>query len=418
MVARMNTSKNISKALNYNEQKVSKGKAKVLHAKNFLKAASDMNFYDKLRHFEKYTALNERTTTNAMHVSLNFDPSENLSNEKMIEIANAYMEKIGFGEQPYLVYRHYDSGHPHIHIVTTNIEADGKRISMHNMGRNQSEQARKEIEKDFGLIKAEDKKNADTLKIQPVNASKVAYGKSETRRAISNVLGPVLSQYKFTSLAELNAVLKLYNITADRGQEGTRMYNNNGLTFHVLDEYGNKIGIGVKASSFFMKPTLTNLQKQFEANEALRQPRKKRITSNIDWILNGRKLSLPEFIKALEKENISVILRQNKDGFIYGVTYVDQKTKCVFNGSDLGKQYSAKTIQERCGEVEEQEQKQTCKKEIADIEKHDKDLLPLNNSLEKNNTLLDSLLHPQQTYGDTPSDLKSTRKKKRKRISL
>jgi len=55
MVARMNTSKNISKALNYNEQKVAKGKAEILDAKNFLKATGDMNFYDKLRHFEKYT---------------------------------------------------------------------------------------------------------------------------------------------------------------------------------------------------------------------------------------------------------------------------------------------------------------------------------------------------------------------------
>ena len=158
MVARINTSKSISKALNYNEHKVQEGKAEILSASGFLKEADKMNFYEKLERFESLTSLNERTATNTLHVSLNFDPSETLSNDKLVEIADTYMQKIGYNNQPYLVYRHHDAGHPHIHIVSTNIERDGSRISMHNMGRNQSEKARKEIEIDFKLVKAEDKK--------------------------------------------------------------------------------------------------------------------------------------------------------------------------------------------------------------------------------------------------------------------
>jgi uncharacterized protein YijF (DUF1287 family) len=53
------------------------------------------------------------------------------------------MEKIGFGEQPYLIYKHEDAGHPHIHIVSTTIKADGSRINTHNIGRNQSEKQEK-----------------------------------------------------------------------------------------------------------------------------------------------------------------------------------------------------------------------------------------------------------------------------------
>ena len=56
------------------------------------------------------------------------------------------MEKIGFGEQPYLTYQHFDAGHPHIHIVSVKVRADGSRIDTQNIGRNQSEKARKEIE--------------------------------------------------------------------------------------------------------------------------------------------------------------------------------------------------------------------------------------------------------------------------------
>jgi hypothetical protein len=103
MVARINTGKSISKALNYNEKKVQQNDAKLLLAHNFIKGPDQLTFYDKLRSFEKLTSLNERTTTNTLHVSLNFDPSENLPDEKLTVIAASYMKRIGFGNQPYLV---------------------------------------------------------------------------------------------------------------------------------------------------------------------------------------------------------------------------------------------------------------------------------------------------------------------------
>lgn len=346
----MNTGKSISKALNYNEKKVQQGQAEILSATNFLKDADKMNFYEKQTTFEKLTSLNERTSTNTLHVSLNFDPSENLDNDKMIDIATSYMKRIGFGDQPYLVYRHFDTGHPHIHIVSTNIQRDGNRISMHNMGRNQSEVARKEIEIEFSLVKAESKKLTDALKLKPVNAQKINPGKRSTKAAISNILGIVIPQYKYSSLAELNAVLKLYNVTADRCGEDSHTYKNNGLLFRVLDENGNKIGTPIKASLFYMKPTLKNLEKRFTENEKLKQPHAKRLRAAIDFALLKKSGSgLGQLINDLNKEKISVVLRQNKEGTIYGITYVDHQTKCVFNGSDLGKSYSAKMIQERTG---------------------------------------------------------------------
>lgn len=349
MVARINTSKSISKALNYNEQKLKEGKAEILSASSFIKDADKLNFYDKLNHFERLISLNDRTVTNALHISLNFDPSEQLSNEKLTAIADRYMEQIGFANQPYLVYRHHDAGHPHIHIVSTNIQSDGKRISMHNMGRNQSEKARKNVEKEFGLVRADSKKTSDTFKVVPVKASKVIYGKSETKRAIANVLMVVLNQYKYSSLPELNAVLKLYNVVADRGAEDSRMFQQKGLTYRVLDENGNKEGTPIKASAFYMKPTLAWLEKKFNENEPMKIPLKKKLKAAIDWQLNKPPANLAAFIKALENENITTVLRTGKDGVIYGITYVDHKNKAVFNGSDIGKIYSAKAILEKCG---------------------------------------------------------------------
>jgi Relaxase/Mobilisation nuclease domain len=352
MVARINTGKNISMSLNYNEQKVQRGKAELIAASGFLKEPDEMSFYHKMWHFERLIKLNKRATTNSLHVSLNFDPSEKLVKETLIEIADRYMEHIGFSDQPYLVYRHDDAGHPHIHIVSTNIRADGSRISMHNMGRNQSERARKAIEVEFGLVKAQERKVKKEAELNPVNVYKAIYGKAETRQAISNVLNMVVNQYRYTSLPELNAILRLYNVVADPGSSGSRINKHKGLTYRILDEQGNKVGVPIKASSFFMKPTLKLLESKYAENETLRQPLKRRLAVEIEYSLLKNPRSILDFSENLARSGINVVLRQNDEGQIYGVTYVDLKTKCVFNGSYLGKEYSANGILERLGDGE------------------------------------------------------------------
>ncbi len=343
MVARINTSKSIIRALNYNEKKVQMGKAEILHAAGFLKSLHRLNFYDKIRRFQSLTSLNHRTVTNCLHVSLNFDPSENLTNEKMEGIANAYMDKIGFGQQPYLIYRHFDSGHPHMHIVSTNIKKNGERISMHRIGGNQSEKARKEIEVEFKLVKAA-YKNPLTEKFLPVNNAKVVYGKSELKRSISNVLDLVIAHFKVSSLLELNAVLGLYNIRAERGEPGTRMFNKKGLVFTALDEKGKKTGVAIKASLFYMKPTLKMLEGKFKENEILKSNYRGQVLATILWVFNKRPKDMASFSKELEKEGIQLVLRKGKSDIIYGLTYVDLKHKVVFNGSELGKRFSANAV--------------------------------------------------------------------------
>src|SRR5665213_988747 len=347
MVAKITIPKSIQAVLNYNEKKVQKCAAECLHAANYLSEAQDMNFYQKLNGFEILNNLNSRATTKTIHISLNFDPSEKLSNDKLIEVANVYMEKIGFGQQPFLVYKHEDAGHPHIHIVSTTIREDGSRINTHNIGRNQSEKARKEIEQMYGLVKAERRQQLMKPSIKPVDAAKVIYGKSETKRSISNVVGSVFSQYKFTSLPEFNAALKQFNVIADRGKEEGRIYKNRGLVFCILDSDGNKVGVPIKASSIGCKPILDNLEKKFTANEVAKEPLKQRTKNAIDDCLQTSPESMKNLVAALSQKNIYTVLRQNAEGRLYGITFVDNQNKVVFNGSDLGKGYSAAALQTR-----------------------------------------------------------------------
>lgn len=207
MVAIIKTSNSVQRILNYNEIKVKEGKAECISAINFPLELDRLNFTLKLNRFTKQASLNENVKRNAVHISLNFDPSENHSKEKINEITNVYMEKIGFGKQPYLVYQHHDAGHPHCHIVTNNIQRDGKRIDLHLLGIRKSEPARKEIEELFRLVKAEGRKTKEQFSLQPIANRKIDYGKTESKKAINGVLNKVLFEYKYSSLPELNAVL-------------------------------------------------------------------------------------------------------------------------------------------------------------------------------------------------------------------
>ncbi|MGC4038329.1 MAG: relaxase/mobilization nuclease domain-containing protein [Chitinophagaceae bacterium] len=422
MVARINSGKSISKALNYNEQKVQHGIAELLTASGFVKDYDKLTFYDKINHFNRYTSLNDKVVTNTLHVSLNFDPSEVLENNKLIAIANEYMNRIGFGNQPYLVYRHFDTGHPHIHIVSTNIEADGSRISLHNIGRNQSESARKEIEIQFDLVKADSSKPVNQLNIVPVNAQKLMSGKRSTKAAISNVLSLVIDQYKYCSLAEFNAVLKLYNVSADRCSEISNTYKFNGLLFRVLDDRGNKTGTPIKASLFYMKPTLSNLEKRFQENEKLKTPHTKRLRTIIDYTLfKNHHLTIETFIRLLQQEGISTVLRINKEGIIYGVTYVDHKTKCVFNGSELGNGYSAKNLLEKCdrdeNKISASISEQTKKNQQSEMNDDYSKQQSIGQS--KSIEILNDVINPTRTIDYVPYQLtKASKRKKKKQLKI
>lgn len=425
MVAVIKTGTSIHRALNYNEQKVKEGVAECIAAVNYPKDVSQLSLSNKLNRLLNQAALNENVTRNSVHISLNFDPSEkHLSHVRLTEIADAYMTKIGFAGQPYLVYQHHDAGHPHIHLVTVKVRPDGSRIDTQNIGRNQSQKARKEIEQSFRLVLADEHKQRQAYELKPVNAQKVQYGKSETKRAISNVLDHVVNNYKYTSLPELNAVLQGYNVIADRGDDSSRIYQNGGLVYRVLDSEGNKTGVPIKASHFYSKPTLKYLQQKFQQNEIARQPHKVRVKNAIDLaFLKNPNLTLQGLAEQLQKEGVHTGIRENREGTIYGVTYVDHQTKCVFNGSDLGKAYSAKGLQERCDQKEQMKLETTVQQNIAKgSQKHNQ--LPesgqkarLEQAASVGISKVEGLLQPTQANSYLPHQLKNTKKKKRKRIS-
>jgi len=349
MVAKIVSGKSIRGILNYNENKVASAEAQLLMACGFPRDPDELTFKNKLQRFELLTSQNEKTKTNALHITLNFSNQDTVDDELLQRIALDYMNQIGFGHQPFLVYRHYDAAHPHIHIATVNIEEGGNRIETHNIGKNQSEKARREIEISYGLIKAEDQQKEMAYLLQPVKLERAIYGKSETKAAISAIVREVTGSYKFTSLPELNAALRQFGVLAYPGAEGTLMRQKGGLVYCLLNEEGDTVGIPIKASSIFGSPTLKNLEKKYPLNDSARKPFGLRLKHQLDKAISSS-ADMAEFQDRLQLQGIRVLLRINADGRPYGITFIDNATRTVFNGSDLGKSYSIKSFMDRLAE--------------------------------------------------------------------
>ncbi|RRJ90769.1 relaxase/mobilization nuclease domain-containing protein [Flavobacterium macacae] len=432
MVAIINTGHSLRGIFNYNEKKVRSGQAECIGQGNYPADIEKMGPEMKLRRLTKQAELNQNVTRNSVHISLNFDTSEtHISKEKLMAIADTYMEGIGFAKQPYLVYQHHDSGHPHIHIVSVKIGPDGKRIDMQNIGRNQSETARKEIEKSFGLVVAGDHHDRERYELSPIDSAVVKYGTRDTKRALSAVLRQVLPHYQYGSLAELNAVLNLYNVSATQGSEDSRIFRHNGIVYQVNGEDKKPVGVAVKASSFFMKPTMKYLARRFEEGRVSRTVHSKRIKNALDvQLLTPGTTNFPKMVASLKALGITVVERRNASGLLYGITYVDHTSKCVFNGSALGKKYSAKAIVQRCGEEAEMTGNRTLSRATAhgsksttpegEKLKNQKESVPVAATIgpripPADLKILDALIDPEYDSEYLPRELKGRKKKKKKR---
>jgi len=201
----------------------------------------------------------------------------------------------------------------------------------------------------FGLVKAEGRKQKEQFSLNPIDVGRVQYGKAESRKAINSVLNKVIFDYKYSSLHELNAVLNLYNVHADRGSEESRVFKNKGLLYKILDQNSKPIGVPIKASEFYSRPTLKFLEEKFRINETKKQYGKSHVKNALRQAFSDERMtSIERLSERLKDEAIHTVLRKSSEGKLYGITFVDFKTHSVVNGSSLGKEFSARGIQESC----------------------------------------------------------------------
>ncbi len=302
---------------------------------------------DFLFYMPSYT----RVEKPVVHISLNPHPDDVLTDTDLQNIAREYLDGLGFGNQPYLVMRHEDIERHHLHIVTLRVDENGKGIDMRN-NFYKSKQIIREIEKKYGLHNAEKKQsnNRQTFGVQytqdnPIRKVDVSAG--NVKKQVGNTVKMINEKYRYLSMNEYRTLLQQYNVTVEEahGKVNGREYH--GLVYSATDDKGDKVGNPFKSSLYGKSIGYDAIRQKIErSRNEMKERNLGRITQLTVLYALSKTHHKEMFIAELRAKGIDTIFRYTSDGRIYGTTFIDNRTRCVLNGSRMGKEVSANTLQE------------------------------------------------------------------------
>lgn len=341
MIAKIGRSANLYGALAYNNLKVEKENGQILFANKIIEMPNGVYSVAQLtQSFEPYLIANRNTEKHTLHISLNPDPKDQVTDDKFREMAQEYMKEMGYGEQPFVVFKHTDIDRSHIHIVSVCVDENGKKIS-DKFEKMRSMNVCRELERKHDLIPATDKerKQKDTI-FRPVD-----YRAGDVKSQISSVIRHLPNHYQFQTLGEYNALLSLFNITTEKVGGELHRKVQQGLLYIPLNEKSERAGHPFKASLFGKYAGLPALELHFaKCKEALKNtPTKQTLQAAVNTALKSTN-NEQAFKKQLREQGINVVVRRNDTGRIYGITFIDHNSKSVWNGSRLSKKLSANTF--------------------------------------------------------------------------
>ena len=336
MIAKISATENLGGALGYNFKKVEKGEASILLAAE-LYQSNDGNYTkeDVLADMEALIPEKCRTKKTVFHCSLNPHPDEILSDERLTQIAKEYMEALGYGKQPYIVFKHNDIAREHIHIVSLRIDGEGKKIN-DKFEKRRSKKITDTLERKFGLIpssKVTDKAMKETPKIDT--------NKGNIKEQVANVVRMVLKHYKFCSLGELNAILSKYNLAVEEVKTEFRGKKYDGLVYVPTDDKGGKISTPINASDIGRGVGYTAVQNRIQKSKQAIKPLIPTIRNKVLQTMRTSPQTEKDLRSRLEEQGLRVVIRKNDNGRIYGITFIDDEQGVALNGSRLGKGYAA-----------------------------------------------------------------------------
>lgn len=338
MVAKISIGSSLYGALAYNSEKINKEEGRLLGAnKIILPADGQIDIARIAENFREFMPMMGRTKKAVLHISLNPHPDDKLTDQDFEILAREYLEKLGFGEQPFIIYKHEDIDRHHIHIVTVNVNEQGKRLNQDFLFR-RSKKITTELEEKYNLHKAQREKITPDMPIKKVDPS------GDIKRQVANTVKMVGMRYKFQTLGEYNAILSLYNVRCEQtdGKVNGREYH--GLVYFATDDEGKVIANPFKASRLGKFASRTAVEGRFERT---REKIDVSPTKNIVADVLDRATDKEDFTAKLKNCGIDVVFRYTDEGRIYGVTFIDHNTMTVLNGSRLGKQFSANALNER-----------------------------------------------------------------------
>ena len=336
MIAKISSTENLGGALGYNFKKVEKGEASILLAAELYQDKEGRyTIEDVLADMEALIPKNCRTKKTVFHCSLNPHPDEKLSDERLTQIAKEYMEALGYGKHPYIVFKHNDIAREHIHIVSLRIDGEGKKIN-DKFEKRRSKQITDALERKYNLIPSSKVSNKEE-----VETPKVDISKENIKEQVSNVVRMVMKHYHFCSLGELNAILSVYNLAVEEVKTEFRGKKYDGLVYVPTDEKGNKAGTPIHASDIGRGVGYTAVQNRMQKSKQAIKPLIPAIRNKVLQTMRTSPKTEEELQQRLEEQGLRVVIRKNEGGRIYGITFIDDKEGIALNGSRLGKGYAA-----------------------------------------------------------------------------
>ena len=350
MVAKISIGSSLYGALTYNGEKINKENGRILGSnKIIIPSIGQVNISDMADNFRECMPKMGKTKKPVLHISLNPHPDDKLTDQDFEILAREYLDQLGFGEQPYVIYKHEDIDRHHIHIVTVNVNEEGKRLNQDFLFR-RSKKITTGLEEKYNLHKAQREKITPDMPIRKIDPS------GDIKRQVANTVKMVGMRYKFQSIGEYNAVLELYNVKCEQtdGRVNGREYH--GLVYFATDDDGKVVASPFKASRLGKFASRTAIDSRFErAKNKVDVARTRRKVADALATSSGK----DDFVEKLKTQNTDVVFRYTDEGRIYGVTFVDHTTMTVLNGSRLGKEYSANALNVRFTQGQKTEPKQS-----------------------------------------------------------
>ena len=336
MIAKISSTENLGGVLGYNFKKVEKGEASILLAAELYQDKDGCYTMEEVfADMEALIPKKCRTKKTVFHCSLNPHPDEKLSDETLMQIAKEYMEALGYGKQPYIVFKHNDIAREHIHIVSLRVDSEGKKIN-DKFEKRRSKQITDTLERKYNLILSSKVSNKEE-----VETPKVDISKENIKEQVASALRMVLKHYKFCSLGELNAILSRYHLAVEEVKTEFRGKKYDGLVYVPTDDKGDKVGTPIHASDIGRGVGYTAVQNRMQKSKQNVKPQIPTIRNKVLQTMRTSPNTEKELRQRLEEQGLRVFIRKNESGRIYGITFIDDKAGITLNGSRLGKGYAA-----------------------------------------------------------------------------
>ena len=336
MIAKISSTENLGGVLGYNFKKVEKGEASILLAAELYQDKEGRyTMEDVLADMEALIPKNCRTKKTVFHCSLNPHPDEKLSDERLTQIAKEYMEALGYGNQPYIVFKHSDIAREHIHIVSLRVDSRGQKIN-DKFEKRRSKQITDALERKYSLIPSSKVTDREMEEV-----SKIDTTKGNIKEKVAETLRSVLKHYKFCSLGELNGILTAYNLTVEEIKTEFRGKKYEGLVYVPTDDKGGKVSTPINASNIGCGVGYTAVQNRMQKSKQNVKPLIPSVRNKVLQTMHTSPKTEEELRQRLEEQSLRAVIRKNESGRIYGITFIDDKEGIALNGSRLGKGYAA-----------------------------------------------------------------------------